>query len=72
MCVVFDSWGNIDDRNPVPKLVKGLRDKLFGYRGSISEPLTQLLFEQGLQFIIRLRTNRQNHFVHLSDKLPSL
>ena len=43
--------GNIDDRTPVPHMVKRLRGKLFGDRGYISAPLTQLLFEQGLHLI---------------------
>jgi hypothetical protein len=61
--------GNIDDRTPVPHLVKRLRGKLFGDRGYISAPLTQLLFEQGLQLITRLRKNMKDHLMHLSDKL---
>jgi hypothetical protein len=61
--------GNVDDRTPVPQMVKRLRGKLFGDRGYISAPLTQLLFEQGLQLITRLRKNMKNHLMHLSDKL---
>jgi len=61
--------GNIDDRIPVPQLVKRLRGKLFGDRGYISAPLTRLLFEQGLQLITRLRKNMKDHLMHLSDKL---
>jgi len=61
--------GNVDDRTPVPQLVKKLRGKLFGDRGYISAPLTQLLFEQGLQLITRLRKNMKNQLMHLSDKL---
>jgi len=61
--------GNVDDRSPVPTLVKELRGKLFGDRGYISAPLTQLLFEQGLQLITRLRKNMKNYLMHLSDKL---
>jgi Transposase DDE domain len=61
--------GNVDDRTPVPALVKGLRGKLFGDRGYISVALTHLLFEQGLQLITRLRKNMKNHLMHLSDKL---
>jgi Transposase DDE domain len=61
--------GNIDDRTPVPGMVKRLRGKLFGDRGYISAPLTQLLFEQGLHLITRLRKNMKNHLMHLSDKL---
>jgi len=60
--------GNVEDRTPVAHLVKRLRGKLFGDRGSISAPLTQLLFEQGLHLITRLRKNMKNHLMHLSDK----
>lgn len=61
--------GNVDDRAPVPQMVTRLRGKLFGDRGYISAPLTQLLFEQGLQLITRLRKNMKNRLMHLSDKL---
>ena len=61
--------GNVDDRTPVPQMVKRLRGKLFGDRGYISAPLTTLLFEQGLQLITRLRKNMKNHLMPLSDKL---
>jgi hypothetical protein len=61
--------GNVDDRTPVPRMVKRLRGKLFGDRGYISAPLTQLLFEQGLHLITRLRKNMKNQLMHLSDKL---
>lgn len=61
--------GNVDDRTPVPQMVKRLRGRLFGDRGYISAPLTKLLFEQGLQLITRLRKNMKNHLMHLSEKL---
>lgn len=61
--------GNVDDRTPVPQMVKRLRGKLFGDRGYISALLTQVLFEQGLHLITRLRKNMKNHLMHLSDKL---
>jgi Transposase DDE domain len=60
---------NMDDRTPVPQMVKRQRGKLFGNRGYISAPLTQLLFEQGLHLITRLRKNMKNHLMHLSAKL---
>jgi Transposase DDE domain len=60
---------NVDDRTPVPHMVKRLRGKLFGDRGYISASLSQLLFEQGLQLITRLRKNMKNRLMHLSDKL---
>jgi len=61
--------GNMDDRTPVPQMVKRLRGKVFGDRGYISAPLTQLLFEQGLHLITRLRKNMKNRLMHLSDTL---
>jgi len=61
--------GNVDDRKPVPSMVKTLRGKLFGDRGYISTPLTQLLFEQGLHLITRLRKNMKNPWLPLSEKL---
>ena len=50
-------------------MVKRLRGKLFGDRGYISAPLSELLFGQGLQLITRLRKNMKNQLIHLSDKL---
>jgi hypothetical protein len=61
--------GKVDDRKPVPGMVKRLRGKLIGDRGYISAPLTDLLFEQGLHLITRLRKNMKNRLMHLSDKL---
>jgi hypothetical protein len=61
--------GNVDDRRPVPSLVKDLRGKLFGDRGYISAALTQTLFEQGLQLITKLKKNMKNRLMELNDKL---
>jgi hypothetical protein len=59
--------GNVDDRAPVPQMVQRLRGKLMGHRGYISAPLTELLFEQGLHEVTRLRKNMKNRLMHLSD-----
>jgi Transposase DDE domain len=61
--------GNVDDRAPVPQMVQRLRGKLIGDRGYISASLTEMLFEQGLHLITRLRKNMKNQLMHLSDKL---
>jgi transposase len=45
------SPGNVDDRKPVPTLVKRLWGKLFGDKGYISQPLFERLFDQGIQLI---------------------
>jgi hypothetical protein len=61
--------GNVDDRMPVPSLVKQLCGKLIGDRGYISAQLTEQLFAQGLQLITKLRKNMKNRLMYLSDKL---
>jgi hypothetical protein len=62
--------GNVDDRRPVPKLVKGLFGKLKGSKGYLSQPLAeQLLMTHGLQLITKLRKNMRNRLLMLSDKL---
>jgi hypothetical protein len=65
--------GNVADRQPVPALLKrvtGLFGTLFGDTGSISQPLAeQLLVEQGVQLITRLRKNMRNRLMPSSDQL---
>jgi len=61
--------GNIDDREPVPDMVKGLFGKLFGDKGYISQKLFELLFAQEVQLITRLRKNMKNKLMSLFDKL---
>jgi Transposase DDE domain len=51
--------GDIDDRTPVPHLVKRLRGKLFGDRGSISASLTQMLFEQPTGWVYDFPTSSE-------------
>jgi hypothetical protein len=48
-CRLVVTAGNVDDRKPVPRWVKGLTGKLFGDRGSISQKLVETLLEQNLQ-----------------------
>jgi hypothetical protein len=62
--------GNIDDRQPVPRLVRRLFGQLIGDRGYISQDLAQQLFvEQGLRLITRLRKNMRERLIDLADKL---
>jgi hypothetical protein len=61
--------GNVDDREPVPDMVKGLYGKLFGDKGYISQELFNLLFGQGIQLITRLKKNMKNKIMPLFDKL---
>ena len=61
--------GNVDDRRPVPHLVRRLWGRLFGDKGYISRPLAALLQAQDLRLVTRLRKNMKNRFLPLCDKL---
>jgi len=61
--------GNVDDREPVPRMVKGIFGKLFGDKGYISQELFRLLFADGIQLVTRLRRNMKNRLMPLFDKL---
>jgi len=53
--------GNVDDRKPVPKLVRKLFGKVFGDKGYISQPLYKLLQQTfGIQLVTKLRSNSKN------------
>jgi hypothetical protein len=54
--------GNVDDREPVPEMVKGIFGKLFGDKGYISQKLFELLFDDGIQLVTRISTQE-----YLSD-----
>lgn len=61
--------GNVDDRKPVPNLVKDLIGKLIGDKGYISQELFDKLYPQGLQLITHIKKNMKNKFMPLIDKL---
>ena len=61
--------GNVDDRVPVPKLVKDLFGKLFGDKGYISQKLFDMLFADGLQLVTKIRRNMKNKLMPVWDKL---
>ncbi len=62
--------GNVDDRKPVPRLVKHLFGKLFGDMGYISQPLAQSLKSMfNIQLITKLRKNMKNRLINLSDRI---
>lgn len=61
--------GNVDDRQPVPKLARRLFGKLFGDKGYISQRLADQLLEQDVQLITGLRKNMKNRLLPLLDKL---
>lgn len=61
--------GNVDDRKPVPKLSQRLFGKLFGDRGYVSQPLFNLLYQQGVQLITKLKKNMKNKLMPILDQL---
>jgi len=61
--------GNVDDRTPVPELVKALFGKLFGDKGYISQPLFETLYEQQVQLVTKLKRKMKNRLISMFDKL---
>lgn len=61
--------GNVDDRRPVPELVKGLFGKLFGDKGYISQALFETLYDDGLQLVTKLKKKMKNHLISMFDKI---
>lgn len=61
--------GNVDDRKPVPRLAKGLFGKLFGDRGYISQTLQEVLSEQNLQLITKIKKNMKNRLLSVFDQI---
>jgi hypothetical protein len=61
--------GNTDDRVPVPELVKELFGKLFGDKGYVSQPLFEMLFNEQVQLITKLKGRMKNRLTPIFDKL---
>jgi hypothetical protein len=61
--------GNVDDRQPVPRLARELFGKLFGDKGYLSGSLAKQLLEQDIELITSLRRNMKNRLLPLVDKL---
>ncbi len=61
--------GNVDDRKPVPKLVKSLVGKLFGDRGYISKKLGKQLAERNIKLVTTLKKNMKDQYIDAFDKL---
>ncbi len=61
--------GNVDDRRPIPKLIKGLKDLLFGDKGYLSKPPPEhLLVTDRIHFITKLRRQMRNCLLDLLNK----
>jgi hypothetical protein len=63
--------GNIDDRDPktINTLTKKLFGKLFADKGYISQPLFEMLFNDGLHIVTGIRSNMKNRLMPLLDRI---
>ncbi|NOH04298.1 MAG: IS982 family transposase [Chloroflexi bacterium] len=62
--------GNVDDRKPVPKMVRKLFGKLFGDKGYLSKTLRdELLRTFHVQLVTGIRSNMKNMLMPLMDKI---
>jgi hypothetical protein len=61
--------GNVDDRRPVPELVKGLFGKLFGDKGYVSHTLFEALYGGGVQLVTKLKRGMRNRLMPVFDKI---
>jgi hypothetical protein len=61
--------GNTNDRSPVPNMIKGLKAKLIGDKGYLSQKLFEDLFKEGITLITKIKKNMKNRLMDLTDKL---
>jgi len=61
--------GNVDDRKPVPAMVRQLFGKLFGDKGYLSSNLREQLAEMGIMLITSVKKNMKNKLMPLWDKI---
>lgn len=62
--------GNLDDRQPVPKMVRKLFGKLFADKGYLSKKLTEeLLRTFNIHLVTGIRSNMKNVLMPMMDKL---
>lgn len=61
--------GNVDDRTPVPAMLKNFVGKVFGDRGYISKKLTDLLACDEVELITTLKKNMKPRVLAAFDKL---
>ena len=63
--------GNVDDRNidVLTQMTKGVFGKLFGDKGYISKALSELLFEDGIQLITKVKKNMKKQNLSSEDQI---
>lgn len=61
--------GNVDDRKPVPELLKGFFGKVFGDKGYISQALFDTLFAENIQLITKTKKGMKPRLMRYMDRL---
>jgi len=61
--------GNTDDRSPLPKFAEGLHGRLYADKGYISKDLRELLREQGVNLVYKVRKNMDPLDLSVSDEV---
>lgn len=68
--IAFDlTPGNIDDRAPLPRMIRQVFGKLFGDKGYLSQTLRDELRDVGIELITSIRRNMKPQLLPLYDKL---
>jgi hypothetical protein len=60
---------NIDDRTPVPDMLKDISCKLVGDKVYLSKKLFNTLFKQGTTLITKIKKNMKNCLMHVKGNL---
>ena len=60
--------GNCDDRTPVRDLLRGIKARLVGDKGYVSQALFDDFFNQGVTLISKIKKRMKNRFMSLKDK----
>ena len=60
--------GNVDDRTPVRDLLKGIKARVIGDKGYLSQALFDDLFDQGVTLITKIKKRMKNKLMSLKDK----
>jgi Transposase DDE domain len=61
--------GNVDDRKPVPDLLKKIFGKVYADKGYVSKALFATLFEQGVELITKRKKGMKPAMMRLWDRL---
>ncbi|QCJ69668.1 IS982 family transposase [Providencia heimbachae] len=63
------TWGNVDDRAPVPEMCDALWGDLYGDKGYLSKNLQERLAEKGINLVTNKRKNMKPSMLKLWDRL---